>query len=168
VHLELITVPGLGTLTTRLASRVSGTKLEDTIVMLTVLRVVILRTLVGRRTGPFTRSCLSFARLMRSAETICGFSRYLGGEGEGGRTLLQVLDVAARQGDADFVNFGSGDSTCCIVLLVLSDVTHSGLVFERGMSQKVTTNFISVLKVEDSRICAPKVLLSTLLIEIGN
>jgi hypothetical protein len=35
----------------------------------TVLRVVILRTLVGRRTGPLTRSCLSLARLMRSVET---------------------------------------------------------------------------------------------------
>ncbi len=37
--------------------------------VLTDLRVVILRTLVGRRTGPLTRSCLSFARLIRSAET---------------------------------------------------------------------------------------------------
>ena len=35
----------------------------------TVLRVVILSTLVGRRTGPLTRSCLSLARLMRSFET---------------------------------------------------------------------------------------------------
>ncbi|KAI9314186.1 hypothetical protein BX666DRAFT_1971251 [Dichotomocladium elegans] len=38
------------------------------------LRVVIRRTLVGRRTGPFTLSCLSLARWMRSAET---FSRFL-------------------------------------------------------------------------------------------
>ena len=72
-----------------------------------------------------------------------GSVRIWGGEGEGARTLFQVLDVAARQGDADFVNFSSGDSTCCIVLLVLSDVTHSGLVVERGMSQKVTTNLLA-------------------------
>ena len=42
------------------------------------------------------------------------------------RTLFQVLDVAARQGDADLVDFGSGDSAGCIVrFLVLGDVTHS-------------------------------------------
>lgn len=54
------------------------------------------------------------------------------GRDEAALTLFQVLDVAARQGDADFVDFGSGDSTCCIVFLVLSDVTHSRLVFWRG------------------------------------
>lgn len=35
----------------------------------TVLRVVIFKTLVGRRTGPLTRSCLSLARLIKSVET---------------------------------------------------------------------------------------------------
>lgn len=39
------------------------------------LRVVMRRTLVGRRTGPLTLSCLSLARWMRSAETIV--SRYM-------------------------------------------------------------------------------------------
>ena len=34
-----------------------------------VLRVVCLRTLVGRRTGPLTRRSRSLARLMRSAQT---------------------------------------------------------------------------------------------------
>lgn len=34
-----------------------------------VLRVVILRTLVGMRMGPLTRRSLSLARLMRSVET---------------------------------------------------------------------------------------------------
>lgn len=34
------------------------------------LRVVIRRTLVGRRTGPLTLSCLSLARWIRSEETI--------------------------------------------------------------------------------------------------
>jgi hypothetical protein len=43
------------------------------------------------------------------------------------RTLFQVLDVAARQCDADLVDFGSGDGASCIIsFLVLSDVTHSG------------------------------------------
>lgn len=41
-------------------------------------------------------------------------------------TLFQVLDVAARQRDADFVDFGSGDGAGCIVrFLILGDVTHS-------------------------------------------
>lgn len=42
-------------------------------------------------------------------------------------TLFQVLDIAARQRDADFVDFGSGNGAGCIVrFLVLGDVTHSG------------------------------------------
>lgn len=46
-------------------------------------------------------------------------------------TLFQVLDVAARQRDADFVDFGSGDSAGCIVsFLILGDVTHSEMVDE--------------------------------------
>lgn len=45
-------------------------------------------------------------------------------------TLFQVLDVAARQRDADFVDFGSGDGASCVIcFLVLGDVTHS----ERGV-----------------------------------
>jgi len=44
------------------------------------------------------------------------------------RTLFQVFDVAARQCDADFVDFGGGDGAGCIVgFLVLGDVTHSEL-----------------------------------------
>lgn len=46
-----------------------------------------------------------------------------------GGELFQVFDVAARQGNTNFMNFGSGDSACCVILLVLSDVTHSGLIF---------------------------------------
>ena len=73
MDLELVTVPGLGTLTARLVRR----KLISVLVpnaargakILADLRVVTLRTLVGRRTGPLTRSCLSFALLMRSVET---------------------------------------------------------------------------------------------------
>ena len=44
-----------------------------------------------------------------------------------GRTLLEVLDVAARQRDTDFVDLGGGDgSTRSIVILfsTFSDVTH--------------------------------------------
>src|SRR6266568_7350307 len=93
----------------------------------TVLRVVILSTLVGRRTGPLTRSCLSFARLMRSFETITILSnkdRFMSTT----LTFLQVLHVAAREGDANFVDFGGGNgSRSIIVLLSFGDVTH---VFE--------------------------------------
>lgn len=69
VHLELIAIPSLRTFTTGLQN---DEHLQETLYMmdLTVLRVVILRTLVGRRTGPLTRSCLSLARLMRSVETV--------------------------------------------------------------------------------------------------
>ena len=45
----------------------------------------------------------------------------------GTRTLLQVLNVAARQRDTDFVDLGGGDgSTRGIVILfsTFSDVTH--------------------------------------------
>jgi hypothetical protein len=69
-----------------------------------VLRVVILRTLVGMRTGPLTRRSLSLARLMRSVET----GGAAAGErsatrldarprGRQRRTLLKVLDVARGQ-----------------------------------------------------------------------
>lgn len=49
------------------------------------LRVVIRRTLVGRRTGPLTLSCLSLARWIRSLET---FSRFL--------TLREVKVIRIR------------------------------------------------------------------------
>lgn len=59
-----------------------------------VLRVVILRTLVGMRTGPLTRRSLSLARLMRSVET--GEGRAAGQteeQGEGPGTRQQRGDV---------------------------------------------------------------------------
>lgn len=43
----------------------------------------------------------------------------------GTHTLLEVLDVAAREGDTDFVDLGAGHGgTGGIVVLVLGDVTH--------------------------------------------
>lgn len=42
-----------------------------------VFRVVILRTLVGIRTGPLTRRSLSLARLMRSVETVSQSERQI-------------------------------------------------------------------------------------------
>ena len=40
-------------------------------------------------------------------------------------TLFQVLDVAAGQGDPNFVDFGSGDSASGVVLFFsFGDVTH--------------------------------------------
>ena len=44
---------------------------------------------------------------------------------QAGRTLFQVLDVATGQGDPNFVDFGSRDSTRRIVLFFsFGDVTH--------------------------------------------
>lgn len=76
VDLELVAIPGLGTFTTRLNEVEKGQSISyDTTPAnkkkrRTVLRVVILSTLVGRRTGPLTRSCLSLALFMRSVETV--------------------------------------------------------------------------------------------------
>ena len=58
------------------------------------LRVVIRRTLVGRRTGPLTLSCLSLARWIRSLET---FSRFL--------TLREVKVIRIRWILNENVNF---------------------------------------------------------------
>ena len=53
------------------------------------LRVVILSTRVGMRTGPFTLSCLSLAPRMRSAHTAGGQGggRERGMAGSGGRQV---------------------------------------------------------------------------------
>ena len=52
-------------------------------------------------------------------------------------TLLKVLDVAARERDADFVDLGGGHGGTgrVVFLFTLSDVTHPGSLLE---SQKVT------------------------------
>ena len=44
------------------------------------------------------------------------------------RTLLEVLDVAARERDADFVDLrgGHGCTSRVVFLFTLSDVTHPG------------------------------------------
>lgn len=41
-------------------------------------------------------------------------------------TLLQVLDVAAREGNPDFVDLGTGDggTSSIVFLFAFSDVTH--------------------------------------------
>lgn len=50
-----------------------------------------------------------------------------------GRTLLQVLDVAARQRDTDFVDLGLGHGCAggIEVFFTLSDVTHPVLLYWR-------------------------------------
>lgn len=47
-------------------------------------------------------------------------------------TLLQVLDVAARERDADFVDFGLGHrgTRSIVFFFTLSDVTHPVFVGE--------------------------------------
>src|ERR1700761_2884807 len=49
-----------------------------------------------------------------------------GGGGTKARTLLEVLDIAAGQSDADFVDFHAGDGRAgrVIFFFSLSDVTH--------------------------------------------
>ena len=59
------------------------------------------------------------------------------------RTLLEVLDVAARERDADFVDLGGGHGGTgrVVFLFTLSDVTHPCSLLE---SQKVTEGLLSV------------------------
>ena len=101
------------------------------------LRVVMRSVLVGSRTGPLTLSRLSLAPLMRSAQTMDPGGGGGGGEhaticegathicarrgGSGLRALLEVLDVAAGQGDPDAVDLDS-----CVVLELLR--LHGGCV----------------------------------------
>ena len=46
------------------------------------------------------------------------------------RTLLEVLDVAARERDTDLVQLrrGDGRTRCVVFLFTLSDVTHPSLM----------------------------------------
>jgi len=91
VNLEFVTVPSLGTFTTR---RLTSSDFED----------------FGRETH----------------RTLDAQLLVLGTVDEIGREFFQVLDVAARQRDANLVDLGSGDGAGCIVgFLVLGDVTHS-------------------------------------------
>lgn len=71
VDVELEVIPRLGTFTTRLrGARVSKmSKTVESSELLTDLRVVIFSFLVGNRTGPFTFSSLSLARLTKSVQT---------------------------------------------------------------------------------------------------
>ena len=80
---------------------------------------------MGRRTGPLTLSCLSLARLMRSLETrILSESSMI--EKARLRTLLEVLDVAAGEGDPDLVDFSTGHwgTGSVVFLFTFGDVTH--------------------------------------------
>ena len=73
-----------------------------------VLRVVCLRILVGRRTGPLTRSSRSLARLIRSPQTdleIRSFRWYR--RGGSVRTLFERLDVTRGESDADLMDLGT-------------------------------------------------------------
>ena len=88
---------------------------------------------MGSLTGPFTRSCLSLARLIRSFETahIRSYVKHrlddIRETMQEERTLLKVPDVTASEGDANFVEFCSGDRASGIIFLfALSDVTHIG------------------------------------------
>ena len=65
------------------------------------------------------------ARLMRSLETrILSESSMI--KKARLRTLLEVLDVAAGEGDPDFVDFGTGHwgTGCVVFLFTFGDVTH--------------------------------------------
>lgn len=76
VNLQLEFVPGLGALTAGLSIPEAHQKVVVYFQLIgeeeerTVLRVVMRRTLVGRRIGPLTRMSLSLARLIRSPATV--------------------------------------------------------------------------------------------------
>ena len=76
-----------------------------------VLRVVTFKTLVGRRTGPLTRSDLDLARSMRSVVTIQlispSISKFVVELVVWLLTLLERGDVARSEGDADAVDLGT-------------------------------------------------------------
>ena len=51
------------------------------------------------------------------------------------RTLLQVLDIAARERDTHLVDFGGGDGGAgsVVLLFTLGDVAHPGYLLESQM-----------------------------------
>jgi len=91
VHLQLVAVPGLRTLTTR---RLAGGDAQD---------------LRREANGALDAELL----------VLCTVNEIR-------RELLEVLDVAAGQRDADFVDFHAGDGRAgrVIFFFSLSDVTH--------------------------------------------
>jgi hypothetical protein len=81
--------------------------------------VVILRTLVGNRTGPLTLRSLSLARAIKSAHTtrqrILNGKSWANSQGSrgGGGTFLDILDVTRSQGDADAVDLDGSLGLFC-------------------------------------------------------
>ena len=63
------------------------------------------------------------------------------------QTFLKAADVAARECDADFVDFGRGNSARCVVFfLALSDVTHPDFGAEGKSAVTTQMREISVLE----------------------
>jgi len=73
---HLVGVPGLGTLTARSLAGLSGGSAQFLVTLFVIdlggarRRTVILRVLVGMRTGPLTRRSLFLARSMSSWQTF--------------------------------------------------------------------------------------------------
>ncbi len=132
MHLELVTIPGLGTFTTRLDKiSVRGNSRQNAPAY--SFAGGDLKDLGGETNGSLDTELLVLGSVDEIARD-CNRSQKCNKRVTRKRTLFQVLDVAARQGDTDFVGFGSRDGCtgCVVFFLSFGDVTHLECANESG------------------------------------
>ena len=105
VDLELVAIPGLGTLTARLQTFGVNIGIDSSTTDTYSLTGGDLEDLGGETDGALDAEIL-----------------VLGAGDEVTADLLEVLDVAAGQGDANLVDLGRGDNT--LDVLIFGDVAH--------------------------------------------